>query len=71
MYRRKINNTINDIIGAAEMYKFLYDEFNQVDTLKFYEYINSKISILVDIELKIKSRRYNTDATKPTSQNKL
>jgi hypothetical protein len=71
MYRRKINNTCNDIIGAAEMYKFLYDEFNQVDTLKFYEYINSKIAILVDIEFKIKSRRYNTDAIKPTSKNKL
>ena len=62
MYRRQINNALNDIIGAAEMYKFLYDEFEQIDTQKFSDYLADQLGKLYLIETKIKTRQVNPDA---------
>lgn len=57
MYRRQINNALNDIIGAAEMYRFLYDEFEQLDTQKFSDYLAEQLGKLYLIETKIKTRQ--------------
>ena len=56
MYRRQINNALDDIIGAADMYKFLYDEFGQIDTQKLSDHIADALGKLYKIELKIKTR---------------
>jgi uncharacterized protein YjgD (DUF1641 family) len=56
MYRRQINNALDDIIGAADMYKFLYDEFNQLDTQKLSDHLADALGKLYQIEVKIKTR---------------
>jgi hypothetical protein len=63
MYRRKINNALDDIIGAAEMYKFLYDEFGQLDTQKLSDHIGDALGKLYQIEIKIKTRPDNPGAS--------
>jgi hypothetical protein len=63
MYRRQINNALDDIIGAAEMYKFLYDEFGQLDTQKLSDHIADALGKLYQIELKIKTRPDNSGAS--------
>jgi hypothetical protein len=63
MYRRQINNALDDIIGSAEMYKFLYDEFGQLDTQKLSDHIEDALGKLYKIELKIKTRPDNTGAS--------
>jgi hypothetical protein len=63
MYRRQINNALDDIIGAAEMYKFLYDEFGQLDTQKLSDHIGDALGKLYQIELKIKTRPNKPDAS--------
>jgi hypothetical protein len=62
MYRRQINNALDDIIGAADIYKFLYDEFGQLDTQKLSDHIADALGKLYQIELKIKTRPENPDA---------
>jgi hypothetical protein len=62
MYRRQINNAIDDIIGAADMYKFLFDEFGQLDTQKLSDHIADALGKLYQIELKIKTRQEIPDA---------
>lgn len=56
MYRRQIKNALNDIIGAAEMYLFLFDEFGQIDTQKLSDHIADQLGKLYLIETKIKTR---------------
>lgn len=56
MYRRRINNALEDINNAVEIYRFLYDEFNQVDTQKLSDHIADALGKLYQIELKIKTR---------------
>lgn len=63
MYRRQINNALDDIIGAADIYKFLYDEFGQLDTQKLSDHISDALGKLYQIEIKIKTRPENPDAS--------
>jgi len=70
MYRRQINDALEDINGAVEIYRFLYDEFNQVDTQKLSDHIADALGVLYQIELKIKARRVKPDAP-PTHNNDL
>jgi len=63
MYRRQINNAIDDIIGAADMYKFLYDEFGQLNTQKLSDHIADALGKLYKIELKIKTRSEDPNAS--------
>jgi hypothetical protein len=75
MYTRQIRTALNDIIGAAEMFKFLYDEFGQIDTQKFSNYLAEQIGILYQIEQKIKTRQEIPGASiqttmKPTDEQK-
>lgn len=62
MYRRQINNALDDIIGAADMYKFLFDEFGQLDTQKLSDHIADALGKLYQIELKIKTRPEDPNA---------
>jgi hypothetical protein len=66
MYRQQIEDILNDLQGACDMYKFLFEEFEQIDTLKLSNYINIQICLLSEIEQKIKARQYKTGAPKPT-----
>ena len=63
MYIRQINNALNDIIGAADMYKFLFDEFGQLDTQKLSDHIADALGKLYQIELKIKTRPEDPNAS--------